>query len=165
MHKIAIMSALLLAGCTQAEPAPEPSPSTGASVTRGDPGDQPGLQTISYDQLSSMIEPGLGCSFATEDDRLLFVATATMEPAEIAQGVIMAKDAPEVVTAQEEGGYEALVDGATFTATDGASVTITRTSEEGTPGEIETTSWPAELDYESGQGVKRRYIGSYSCGA
>ena len=159
---IAIAIIASLAACGEPAPAPDPAPSPTAP-----PAATPAaldLQPMTYDEFSGLIEPGLGCSFQTGED-VLFVATAAMEPAEIAQGVAKLDGEPQVLTASEQGGYEALVDGATFASDSGLTLTVTRSSEEGTPGEIETTSWPAELLATAPDRADRRYTGGYSCGA
>ena len=163
MRKLAAVAMIAsLAACGEPSPAPDPAPSptapSKATLAALD------LQPMTYDEFSVLIEPGLGCSFETGDN-VLFVATAAMDPAEIAQGVAKLEGQPQILTASEEGGYEALVDGATFAADSGLTLTVTRTSEEGTPGEIETTSWPAELLTTAPNRADRRYSGSYSCGA
>ena len=151
-----------LAACGEPAPAPDPAPSPTATPTATLAALD--LQPMTYEEFSGLIEPGLGCSFQTGEDVLL-VATAAMQPAEIAQGVAKLDGEPQVLTANEQGGYEALVDGATFASESGLTLTVTRTSEEGTPGEIETTSWPAELLATAPDRADRRYTGSYSCGA
>ena len=151
-----------LAACGEPAPAPDPAPSP--TVTPTATLSALDLQPMTYDEFSGLIEPGLGCSFQTGEE-VLFVATAAMEPAEIAQGVAKLDGEPQVLTASEQGGYEALVDGATFASDSGLTLAVTRTSEEGTPGEIETTSWPAELLATAPDRADRRYTGSYSCGA
>ena len=151
-----------LAACGESAPAPDPAPSPTVSPTATLSALD--LQPMTYDEFSGLIEPGLGCSFQTGEE-VLFVATAAMEPAEIARGVAKLDGEPQILTASEQGGYEALVDGATFASDSGLTLTITRTSEEGTPGEIETTSWPAELLAIAPDRADRRYTGNYSCGA
>ena len=151
-----------IAACGEPAPAPDPAPSPTATPTATLAALD--LQPMTYDEFSGLIEPGLGCSFQTGED-VLFVATAAMEPAEIAQGVAKLDGEPQVLTASEQGGYEALVDGATFASDSGLTLTVTRSSEEGTPGEIETTSWPAELLATAPDRADRRYTGGYSCGA
>ena len=151
-----------LAACGEPAPAPDPAPSPTATPTATLAALD--LQPMTSEEFSGLIEPGLGCSFQTGEDVLL-VATAAMEPAEIAQGVARLDGEPQVLTASEQGGYEALVDGATFASDSGLRLTVTRTSQEGTPGEIETTSWPAELLATAPDRADRRYTGNYSCGA
>ena len=155
-----------LAACGEAAPDPDPAPASTQTpaATASTTAPALDLQHMTYDEFSGLIEPGLGCSFQTGED-VLFVATAAMEPAEIAQGVAKLDGEPQVLTASEQGGYEALVDGATFASDSGLTLTVTRTSEEGTPGKIETTSWPAELLATAPGRADRRYIGGYSCGA
>lgn len=160
---------LALAAC-QSE-APTPSSTDTAVDPAGQPSAQPSasaapvaFQSMTYEEFSPLIESGLGCSFSADDETLL-VATADLGEGVVAKGVVKLDGKPQVVTAQESGGYDALVDGATFSGSDGLSLTVVRTSDKGTPGEIETTSWPAFMTAERVDGGTARYEGIYGCGA
>ena len=157
--------AVLLSGCGEpAQPAPDPDPREKITPSPTESSSRLDVQSMTYDEFSPLIESGLGCSFSAADDTLL-VATAAMGEAVVAKGVVKLGGEPQVVTAQESGGYDALVDGATFSDDGGLSITITRTSEEGTPGEIETTSWPAEMVAGKSGQAPSSYTGFWACGA
>ena len=171
MRKALILTlALSLAACgdsapdapaTEATATPAPEPSQTA-----DSDSDIALRPIAYDQFSPLIEPGLGCSFEDADGNLLFVATAPDERDATAEGVIDSGSGARVVEADRAGGYSALVEGGSFTGASETTVTVTRESGEGTPGEIETTAWPARLVVRGEGGGQRAYDGGqWACGA
>lgn len=124
-----------------------------------------GLRVIAYDEFSPLIEPGTGCSFQTSRGELVFVATAEPGGSDNAQAVINAGDGPRVLQG-EAAGYEGLVEGGEFSGDGDISLTIVREDGAGTPGEIETTSWPATLTLTGKDGAERIYgDGVYSCGS
>ena len=140
-------------------PAPEPSANDA-------PASDIALRPIVYDQFSPLIESGLGCSFEDAGGNLLFVATAPDEGGATAEGVIDSGSGARVVEADRAGGYSALVEGGSFTGASETTVTVTRESGEGTPGEIETTAWPARLVVRGEGGGQRAYDGGqWACGA
>ncbi|MCV0383981.1 MAG: hypothetical protein K5799_11080 [Erythrobacter sp.] len=125
-----------------------------------------GLEPLAYDEFSPLIEPGLGCSFDAQSGDTIFVATAPDNPEAVAMAVIKAGTVPVLLEASDAGGYATLQSGGSFSNGMGLFVTITRNPDEGTLGEIETTSWPARLAVHSAEGLKREYAGGiYACGA
>ena len=140
-------------------PAPEPSQTADSDTDIA-------LRPIVYDQFSPLIEPGLGCSFEDADGNLLFVATAPDERDATAEGVIDSGSGARVVEADTAGGYNALVEGGSFTGASETSVTVTRDGGEGTPEGIETTAWPARLVVRGENSGQRAYDGGqWACGA
>ena len=170
-HALVVAPALLALAACQAE-TPAPSAAETSAAPAAETSTQPSapakpleFETMTYDEFSPLIESGTGCSFSTTDDILVLVSTAEVRPDAVAKGVVKLNGEPQVVTASESGGYEALMDGASFTGADGLSITVTRTSDIGTTGEIETTSWPATLMAERSDGGTASYEGIYGCGA
>ena len=177
MHRILPLAAaaLALAACSGSEseapaapPGDEitapPAPSTPSpTVPEQAP---PVLEPMVYEEYTSLIEPGLGCSFSTADERLLLVSTAPMDESAIAEAVVKRDGKTMVLRAQDAGGYDALVNGATFAGEGALSARVERLPGEGTPGEIETTSWPATLTVMAHGETGTVYPeGKWNCGA
>ena len=151
------------------EPAPQ-EPKGVAPVTTTVPplsAIPPGLSPLSYDQFSALIEPGTGCSFSSVDEKLMFVATAPVDPAATAEAVISPEQVgPIVLRADTPGGYDALVKGGSFTDGTGHRIKITVEPGPAMRGEIETQSWIAELVYTAPGNARVTFSdGSWSCGA
>lgn len=149
-------------------PAPAKTVKPAAETAPGQPAvTAPALKPIAFDQFSSLIEPGTGCSFESAAQDLLFVATAgAASDAQAAEAVVDAGDGPQVLTASETGGYEALLDGARFTGKDGLVVAVRRDSSVSQSTGMETTAWPGSMEISVGDGPVTTYSGGqYSCGA
>ncbi len=114
---------------------------------------RPDVQPLAYTDYNQRIPAGSGCSFADAEGRLLFVATADFETDAIAQATVKLADRVFALSANRPGGYNALAKGQVFAdvkgtpyeKSSGVAVTIVRLPGKGTPGEIGTTIWPAEM--------------------
>ena len=177
---IAMATLALLAGCQPSEPTDN---SVSASVEGNRPipvepdggiGDTPDverpapagplLQPISYAEFSPVVAAGLGCSFTSDDDRLLFVATAPDDRTVRAQGAVKYGGTVGVVNATKPGGYAALQQGGIFAGSD-ITLNIGRGAGEGSADGSESTKWSATLTVTEVSVGDRSYQGSWSCGA
>ena len=105
---------LVLIACD--EPALPTQSETSVQQTATVPNVALALQPIDYAEFSTLIEPGLGCSFQAEADELLLVATAMDEREDVAEAVVKTDAEAFVIKATQPGGYNALREnGATFT--------------------------------------------------
>lgn len=136
-----------------AEPTPAAKAPTGASPDVA-------LDALSPDDLQRAALPGeLGCSFAAQDGAPLLVAMGVVASPQDAIGVVKASGAVERVTAL--GGYDAMIEGATFT---GAGMTIRIAVTGPASGGGESPPRPATLTYDRTNGPRRSVEGSWSCG-
>lgn len=124
----------------------------------------PVMESMTYDEFSAAVEPGLGCAFSA-GDQTLFVATAEARPSVIAEGVVKTGGRLLTVRATSAGGYEALARGGAFAGDEGVRVEVTRGGGEGAAGEIETVSWPAVLTVRMQDGPAAEHQGQWSCGS
>lgn len=171
---------ILLAACgPEAAPPTDPEPRvvpTGPADTPPPPerepeplapgGSGPQLQPMRFEEFSTVIEPGLGCSFALRDsDAALFVASAGDERSERPQGLVKLRDTLVPLRSDSAGGYQALVGGAGMRS-EALSVRVDRAEGDGEQVGIETTRWPATLTVTQDEGGTTVYRpGWYSCGA
>ena len=134
---------------------------------------RPDVQPLAYTDYNQRIPAGSGCSFADAKGRLLFVATADFEADTTAQGAVKLADRVLALSANRPGGYNAVVRGQFFADpkrtpyenSSGVGVNVVRLPGKGTPGEIETTSWPAEMTVSiEGEGISK-FTGRWECGS
>ena len=158
-----------------ATPSQTPQPTHPAAVSGDDDPDlaRPDVQPLTYNEYTQRIPAGSGCSFTDSRGRLLFVATADFEAEATAQGAMKLADRVFVLSANRAGGYTALSQGQFFAdpkgtpyeKSSGVAANIVRLPGEGTPGEIETTSWPAEMTVSmEGEGMSK-FTGRWECGS
>ena len=161
-----ICSGLLLHACSQPsdrQPGEEQPAAEEKLAVEPAPPAPPGFQPIVYDEFADLIEPGLGCSFETEDGRMLMVASAPDDTAAVPVAAI--KPGPVVkLRGGEAGGYARLSEGMAFTG-GGLTVTIVRAEAGGVEAFIETTVWPAVMEVAGPGGTRVYPNGTYSCGA
>lgn len=142
-------------------------PDGGIGDTPGTPRPEPAgplLQPMAYAEFSPLVGAGLGCSFSSDDDRLLFVATAPDDRAARAKGAIKYGGTVGMVSATKPGGYQALRQGGIFAGSD-ISLNVGRSGVPGQRDGVESTKWPATLTVTELSVGDRSYAGEWSCGA
>lgn len=164
---IVMSLAALLAACGETQ-APEPPrapapPAAPEPPTAPTPPAAP-LETMVFDEFSSVVPPGLGCAFQTEAG-VLFVASADDDRNATARAVIKTGGRLIPLTGRQTGGYAGLVEPESAYAGDGVAVTVAHDGGEGRLEGIETTVWPARLTLTRGDGTAATLTGDWGCGA
>lgn len=190
-----LIAASAAAGCMETAPAGRPAPAgAGAEVSssvagnepdrasppvarggRPDPAlageqdpalQQPKVQPLVYADFENRIESGVGCSFTSGGGETLLVATAPMDSAARAEGVIKVAGEVKLLRATQPGGYQALAGGQTLANDRGWSAFVRRLPGQGRAAGTEVTSWPASLIVAmEGGGSVTFENGRWSCGA
>lgn len=172
----AIGAAIGLAGCSgPAEPvetnivpvaesvAPPESPllpPRAESETRGGDGSAITLGALTADDVRQAALGGeLGCGFGTAEGAQLLIAMGIVASAEPARGIVKVGDHVEPVGAP--GGFDAMLDGATFT---GRGMTIRIATTGPARGGGESPPRPATLTYDRADGAQRSFAGDWTCG-
>lgn len=173
---LAAVSAVLLAGCSPSPPssvaqdqaaAPtpeaqqddvaEPSPVRG---TVGGDGSDIQLDALSERDLREADLSGeLACSFSVGGVAPILFATGIVASDEPAQGVVKVSGYVEPIRAP--GGFDGMIDGATFTG-QGKSIELVTTGE--AIGGGESPPYPARLTYQRADGASRTFDGRWQCG-
>lgn len=170
-----LVAALALAACSpgaeDAAPAPNPTPVApveAPAATSPDPGSETvggdgsaiELQALTAEDLSAENLPGeLACSFSGPDDQLLLLARGQVASGEPAIGVVKVSGYVERVAAP--GGYDAMLDGASF-AGRGKTVEVEITGP--AQGGGESPPRPGVLTYQRADGASRAFEGLWTCG-
>lgn len=129
-------------------------------ATAGGDGSQIVLSALTETDLAAATLSGeLACSFTAGDGAALLVARGNVRSKEPAQGVIKLIDYAEPVWA--EGGFDAMVRGATFSGK-GKTITIAPTGD--AIGGGESPPRPASLTFERADGARRVVAGRWNCG-
>lgn len=171
-------AALLVAGCSGSDgetavapappgappapaPAPAPPEAPGLGATVGGDGSAIELSPLSAAEIEAADLSGeLGCSFAASGAAApLLVAMGNVASREPAWGVVKVGTYVERVGAP--GGFDAMLDGATFSGA-GKTVRITLTGP--AVGGGESPPRPATLTYDRADGARRGFAGLWSCG-
>ncbi len=130
----------------------------------GASGPRPMLQNMEYQDFSTAIEAGLGCSFQSEPDGgTLLVATADPMTDKKGEAVVKINDTP-VILQFEGSDYDTLAKGGNFTS-EALSVTVKRADGDGKRIGVETMGWPATMQVAQDEGGSNSYEGTYACGA
>ncbi len=143
--------------------SPKGGPLTGDNGP-GAAGPRPMLQNMEYQDFSTAIEAGLGCSFQSEPDGgTLLVATADPMTDTKGEAVVKINDTP-VILQFEGSDYDALAKGGNFTS-EALTVTVKRADGDGKRIGVETTGWSATMRVTQDEGGSNSYEGTYACGA
>lgn len=162
------VAGLTLCGCGNEETPPPPAPDVGGPLepappapdTDGGRGGPIALEAMVFDEFSSVVEPGLGCSF--DSDVVLLVASAPAEASATAQAAIKHGGVLIPLRSDGAGGFDALRGGAHFEG-GGFEVVVTPHGDERQSG-IETVSRDADLTVRR-DGAEGAYPGVWSCGS
>lgn len=122
------------------------------------------LQTMEEAEFEKVVPIGPRCSFAYTAKSPPVFASGIAAEGNTAQGAIKVHGKLIQVTAQAVNNFEALVDGALFTA-DGLKVEVTPHPNEGAKEHQGKRRWPANAILELEQGLKVGYRGWYTCGS
>lgn len=114
-------------------------------------------QTLHESEIEKVLPAGPRCAFAYTAESPPVLA-ATIAGTNGALGVIKIHGKLVKVTAASILSYEALAAGARFT-TDGVIITVTLPEDE----DLDSTRWPADMEFELEQGLQVGYRGWYSC--
>lgn len=106
---------------------------------------KPEVQPLLRSDFEERIDSGLGCSFESARGQTLLVATAPMDPAARAAGVVKVAGAVQLLRAVQAGGYRALASGQALANETGWSASVRRAPGEGRAEGSEVSSWPASL--------------------
>nr|WP_295111597.1 hypothetical protein [uncultured Caulobacter sp.] len=140
-----------------------PAPVTAApndSPTVGGDGSQITLSGLTQDDFAAnKLEGELGCSFRAEGTDPLLYALGYSGLKEAAHGLVKVGDYVERIVAP--GGYDAMVNGATFSG-QGKTIKIAITGKPAGGGE--SPAYPATLTYDRADGAKRVIEGTWTCG-
>ena len=150
---------------------PAVTPAAPAPVTAAPNDGAPNGGTVGGDgsqiQLSGLTRPDfeandlkgeLGCSFNSGADQLLY-ATGFVASKDAAQGLVKVGSYVERIVTP--GGYDAMVNGATFSG-QGKTIKIAITGK--ATGGGESPAYPATLSYNRADGAKRVIEGTWTCG-
>lgn len=138
--------------------APAAPPADGATV--GGDGSQIQLSGLTRaDFQANDLEGELGCHFQADATDPLLAAYGFVGSKAAAQGLVKVGTYVERVAAP--GGFDGLVNGATFT---GAGKTIKIAVTGPATGGGESPPYPATLTYDRADGAKRVYAGTWTCG-
>ncbi|KQV56058.1 MULTISPECIES: hypothetical protein [unclassified Caulobacter] len=134
------------------------TPAEGA--TMGGDGSQIQLSGLTRaDFQANDLDGELGCHFRTDATDPLLVAYGFVGSKDAAQGLVKVGTYVERIAAP--GGFDGLVNGATFT---GAGKTIKIAITGPATGGGESPAYPATLTYDRADGAKRVYAGTWTCG-
>jgi len=131
-----------------------------AGATMGGDGSQIQLSGLTRaDFEANALEGEMGCSFQAAATDPLLAAYGFVASKDAAQGLVKVGTYVERVVAP--GGFDGLVNGATFT---GAGKTIKIAITGPATGGGESPPYPATLTYDRADGAKRVYAGTWTCG-
>ncbi len=142
-----------------AMPPPAPASTPAAGQTVGGDGSEIQLSEITFaDMRANPTEGELGCSFEAGGVSLLR-AQGNVASKDAAQGLVKVTGSVERVAAP--GGFDGLVNGATFTGA-GKTIVIKITGQ--ATGGGESPANPATLTYQRADGASRVFAGTWTCG-
>lgn len=161
----ALLAALLLVGCSGESPPagspPLPPVEEEAATTRGGDGSAITLNTLKAEHVTSLTGEQ-GCSFVdTNDGQTLLVAKGDVVPDERAFAVINHSGEIENLSTKDSGGYDGMVEGATFV---GRGLTLRVTTDQERPGPTERVRHSASMLVQRADGASRTYRGNWTCG-
>jgi hypothetical protein len=138
---------------------PQPAPTPAADQTVGGDGSQIQLSEVTFaDMRANPTEGELGCSFEAGGVSLL-KAQGNVASKDAAQGLVKVTGYVERIAAP--GGFDGLVNGATFTG-QGKTIIIKITGP--ATGGGESPPYPATLTYQRADGASRVVAGTWTCG-
>lgn len=166
----AMLTAAMLAGCSQSEPpadvpvttedAAAPAPESAAGETVGGDGSQIQLDALTESDLQEAALSGeLACSFSTGDAPPILFAMGIVGSHEPAQGVVKVSGHVEQIRAP--GGFDGMLANPTFTG-QGKTIGIAMTGPASGGGE--SPPRPATLTYARADGASRSFDGIWQCG-
>ena len=142
-----------------ATPEPAPAPTPAADQTVGGDGSQIQLSEVTFaDMRANPTEGELGCGFDAGGVSLLR-AQGHVASKNAAQGLVKVTGYVERIAAP--GGFDGLVNGATFTG-QGKTIVIKITGP--ATGGGESPPYPATLTYQRADGASRVFVGTWTCG-
>lgn len=171
---VSLLSALLLSAC--GDPAPGegvekpllkgPMPEVVSASEAVQNPDVPtiDLQTMEEAEFEKIIPAGPSCTFAYTAESPPVFAGGIAAEGSTAQGAVKIHGKLIQVTTQAVNTFEALADGALFTA-DGLKFEVTPHPDEGVKEHKGKQRWPASAIFELQQGLKVGYRGWYTCGS
>jgi hypothetical protein len=140
-------------------PAATPPPAPAAGQTVGGDGSQIQLSELTLADMQANATQGeLGCAF-NADGALLLTANGFVASKDAAQGLVKVTGYIERIAAP--GGFDGLVNGATFTG-QGKTIVIKVTGP--ATGGGESPASPATLTYQRADGASRVFVGTWTCG-
>ena len=140
-------------------PAATPPPAPAVAQTVGGDGSQIQLSELTVADMQANATQGeLGCAF-NADGVLLLRADGFVASKDAAQGLVKVTGYVERITAP--GGFDGLVNGATFTG-QGKTIVIKITGQ--ATGGGESPPNPATLTYQRADGASRVVTGTWTCG-
>ena len=159
MRSIVCATALFALGaCGQnapAAPSAQPTPPVAENSTLG----VSSLSALTEADFTTPLNGELGCSFMSGDDVLL-VAKGNVDRAARSEALVSADGAATRLVATEAGGYDGMVEGASFST--GALTVEVQTSTRAETGD-EQVAYTSTLTAQSG-GEVRSYGGRWVCG-
>ena len=170
---VALIAALALSACSRGAPTTNNAteanltePANGNDVsnvtepTIGGDGSQIVLSSLSPAEISAAkLQGELGCSFTGSGGDMLLIAKGNVGSNDPAFGVVKVGDYVEQVATP--GGYDAMIDGATFGGK-GKTIRIALTGP--AIGSGESPPRPATLTYDRMDGAQRSFAGQWTCG-
>ena len=146
------------AGPSTAPPAADTPPRPGRTV--GGDGSAIELAPLATDDIEAAALTGeLACSFATGTAAPLLLAAGNVASADPAFGIVKIGDVVERIASP--GGFDAMIDGATFGGR-GTTIRIALTGP--ATGGGESPPRPATLTFDRGDGAQRVFAGRWVCG-